>query len=168
MAGLTSIGQWYQLSRKQGLSGAEHKKLVAQEISFGGNYAYDEKGEFYSSTTVYGYIKKANVKASYKSLLAILNSSVMWYFIKCTGNVMRGGFYRFKTNYVKPFPMPSDSAILAVEPKLLPIVDKILAAKKLNANANIGKEEREIDNIGFDLYGRTPEEREGIGYIDIK
>ena len=63
--------------------------------------------------------------------------------------------------------MPSDSAILAVEPKLLPIVDKILAAKKLNANANIGKEEREIDNIVFDLYGLTPEEREVIGYIDI-
>lgn len=160
-------GQWYQLSRKQGLSSAECEKLVAPEISFGGNYAYDEDGLFYSSTTVYGYIKKANVRVSYKSLLAILNSSVMWYFIKCTGNVMRGGFYRFKTNYVKPFPMPSDSAILAVEPKLLPIVDKILAAKKLNANANISKEEREIDNIVFDLYGLTKEEREAIGYIDF-
>ena len=61
-----------------------------------------------------------------------------------------------------------DIDFLAVEPKLLPIVDKILAAKKLNANANIGKEEREIDNIVFDLYGLTPEEREVIGYIDIK
>ena len=56
-------------------------------------------------------------------------------------------------------------AILAVEPILLPIVDKILTAKKLNKNADIGKEEREIDNIVFDLYGLTQEEREAIGYI---
>ena len=161
-------GQWYQLSRKQGLSSAECEKLVAPEISFGGNYAYDEKGEFYSTTKIYGYIKKRGVAASYKSLMAILNSSVMWYFMRNTGYVLRGGYYTFKTNYVKPFPMPSDEAILAVEPKLLPIVDKILTAKKLNANADIGKEEREIDNIVFDLYGLTPEEREAIGYIDIK
>ena len=160
--------QWFRYIYPKNLTLFNEEKLVAPEISYGGNYAYDENGQFYSSTTVYGYIKKANVKVSYKSLLAILNSSVMWYFIKCTGNVMRGGFYRFKTNYVKPFPIPSDSAILAMEPRLLPIVDKILAARKHNANADISKEEREIDDIVFDLYGLTKEERESIGYITIE
>ena len=85
-----------------------------------------------------------------------------------TGYVLRGGYYTFKTNYVKPFPMPSDEAIMAVESQLIPIVDKILAAKKSDANADISIEEREIDDIVFDLYGLTPEERETIGYIDIK
>jgi hypothetical protein len=41
------------------------------EISKGGNFSYDLKGEFYSTTTIYGYIKKQEVKENYKSLLAI-------------------------------------------------------------------------------------------------
>ena len=85
-----------------------------------------------------------------------------------TGYVLRGGYYTFKTNYVKPFPIPSDEAILSVESKLLPIVDKILAAKKQNVSADTRKEEREIDDIVFDLYGLTPEERKAIGYITIE
>lgn len=155
-------GKWFQFSRKQGLTSAETMKLVAPEISLGGNYAFDEKGQFYSTTKIYGYIKKNDVKSSYKSLMAILNSKVMWYFMRNTGYVLRGGYYTFKTNYVKPFPMPSDEAIIAIEPVLIPLVDKVLLAKKNNPKADTSTEEREIDNIVFDLYGLTEEERNEI------
>ena len=155
-------GKWFQFSRKQGLTSAETMKLVAPEISLGGNYAFDEKGQFYSTTKIYGYIKKNDVKSSYKSLMAILNSKVMWYFMRNTGYVLRGGYYTFKTNYVKPFPMPSDAAIIAIEPVLIPLVDKVLLAKKNNPKADTSTEEREIDNIVFDLYGLTEEERNEI------
>ena len=155
-------GKWFQFSRKQGLSSAEIEKIVAPEISLGGNYAYDERGVFYSSTTIYGYIKRNEIKSSYKSLLAILNSKVMWYFLRNTGTTMRGGYFRYKTNYVKPFPMPSDEAIIAIEPILIPLVDKVLLAKKNNPQADTSAEEIEIDNIVFDLYGLTEEERNEI------
>ncbi len=51
-------GEWFQFGRKQGINFAEKEKLVAPEISKGGNFAYDKKGEFYSTTKIYGYIKK--------------------------------------------------------------------------------------------------------------
>lgn len=165
---LLNDSQWFRYIYPKNLTLFDEIKLVAPEISFGGNYAYDENGDFYSTTKIYGYIKKRGVAASYKSLMAILNSSVMWYFMRNTGYVLRGGYYTFKTNYVKPFPIPSDEAILSVESKLLPIVDKILAAKKQNVSADTRKEEREIDDIVFDLYGLTPEERKAIGYITIE
>ena len=38
--------------------------------------------------------------------LSILNSSSMWFFIKNTSPVLRGGFRQFKTSYLKPFPLP--------------------------------------------------------------
>ena len=50
---------------------------------------------------------------------------------------------------------------------LIPLVDKILNEKKLDVNADTSKEEHEIENIVFDLYGLTQEERDAIGYIDI-
>jgi type I restriction-modification system DNA methylase subunit len=116
-------GAWFQFGRKQGISSAEEIKLVAPDISMGGNFALDIKGQFYQTTTIYGYIKYDNVKCSYKSLLALLNSHLCWWFMQNTGNVMANGYFRYKPAYINPFPLPSDEAILAAEPIIEPLVD---------------------------------------------
>ena len=116
-------GAWFQFGRKQGISSAEEIKLVAPDISMGGNFALDIKGQFYQTTTIYGYIKYDNVKCSYKSLLALLNSHLCWWFMQNTGNVMANGYYRYKPAYINPFPLPSDEAIIAAEPIIEPLVD---------------------------------------------
>ena len=99
-------GEWFQYSRKQGILFAECEKLVAPDISIGGNFAYDEKGVFYQTTTVYGYIKKKETKESYKFWAALFNSRLFWWFLKNTGTVLANGFFRFKPDYIKPFPIP--------------------------------------------------------------
>ena len=116
-------GAWFQFGRKQGISSAEEIKLVAPDISMGGNFALDIKGQFYQTTTIYGYIKYDNVKCSYKSLLALLNSHLCWWFMQNTGNVMANGYFRYKPAYINPFPLPSDEAILAAEQIIEPLVD---------------------------------------------
>lgn len=153
---------WYRYIYPKSLSLFGKEKLVAPYTSFKSQFSYDINGDFYATTKIYGYIKKDMIKSSYKSLMAILNSSLMWFFIKNTGYVLRGGYYTYTTNYVKPFPMPSDEAIIAIEPVLIPLVDKVLLAKKNNPKADTSTEEREIDNIVFDLYGLTEEERNEI------
>ena len=153
---------WYRYIYPKSLSLFCKEKLVAPYTSLKSQFSYDAYGEFYATTKIYGYIKKDNILSSYKSLMAILNSSVMWFFMKNTGYVLRGGYYTYTTNYVKPFPMPSDVAIIAKEPILIPLVDKVLLAKKNNPQADTSAEEREIDNIVFDLYGLTEEERNEI------
>ena len=157
---------WYKYIYPKSLALFCKEKLVSPYTSLGSNYAYDAKGEFYATTKIYGYIKKNGVKSSYKALLAILNSNVMWYFIKNTGYVLRGGYYTYATNYVNPFPLPSDETILAVEPRLESLVDEITKAKTDHQEDKVKYFESEIEEIVYNLYGLTQEERDAIGYID--
>lgn len=99
-------GEWFQYSRKQGVLFAEFEKLVAPDISIGGNFAYDEEGLFYQTTTVYGYVKRKEVKEGYKFWMALFNSRLFWWYLKNTGTVLANGFFRFKPDYIKPFPVP--------------------------------------------------------------
>lgn len=101
-------GEWFQFGRKQGILSAETEKLVAPDISLGGNFAYDIKGEFYQTTTIYGYIKKSQVKDSYKFLMALLNSRLCWWFLINTGTTLANGYFRFKPDYINPFPVPAE------------------------------------------------------------
>ena len=97
---------WYRYIYPKNLTLYQCEKLVAPEISLGGNFAYDRNGHFYHTTKVYGYIKKPESQYSYQFLLGLLNSRLFWFFIQNTGYVLRGGYYTFKTNYITPFPIP--------------------------------------------------------------
>jgi hypothetical protein len=148
-------GQWFQFGRKQGLM-AKTEKLIAPEISKGGNFSYDKNGDFYSTTTIYGYIKKANVQENYKCFMAILNSKLFWWFLVNTGTTLANGYFRFKPNYINPFPMPfiSDN----IELSLIELVDKMLKIKQLSQSIDYSFLERDIDKIVYDLYNLTDEE----------
>jgi hypothetical protein len=51
----------------------------------------------------------------------------MWFFLKNTGTELRGGYFRFKTNYLKPFPLPE----IPSNPKpYIEIVNLILSLNK--------------------------------------
>lgn len=84
-------------------------KIMTQEISLGCNMTYDENGEYYHPTTIYSFVKNPNFDIDDKYYLGILNSKVMWFFLKNTGTELGGGYFRFKTNYLKPFPLPGIS-----------------------------------------------------------
>lgn len=49
---------WFRYIYPKNLVLFDNEKLVAPEISLGGNFAYDKTGEFYSTTKIYGYIKR--------------------------------------------------------------------------------------------------------------
>lgn len=126
-------GEWFQFGRKQGILSAEYEKLVAPDISMGGNFTYDSKGIFYQTTTVYGYIKKYEVKESYKFWMALFNSRLFWWYLKNTGTVLANGFFRFKPDYVKPFPVPETISSDA-EQLVSTLCDYVLFIKSQEAN----------------------------------
>lgn len=97
---------WFRYIYPKNLVLFDNEKLVAPEISYGGNFAYDKEGVFYSTTKIYGYIKKKGITEGYKFWMALFNSRLFWFYIQNTGYVLRGGYYTFKTNYVSPFPVP--------------------------------------------------------------
>ena len=150
-------GEWFQYSRKQGITSAEYEKLVAPEISKGGNFSYDYKGEFYSTTTVYGYIKRGDVSESYKCLLGILNSNLFWWYLVNTGTVLANAYFRFKPDYIKPFPIPAfipkDTELNIIE-----YVDKMMELKSQGAySSNIDYEDK-INDVVYSLYALTEED----------
>ena len=95
--------------RGQGINYGGIPKLLAPEISLGGNFVYDTNGQYYSTTTIYGYIKYNDVNTSYETLLSIMNSSLCWWFLKNTGTVLANGYFRYKPTYLFPFPLPDIS-----------------------------------------------------------
>ncbi len=146
--------KWFQYSRKQGLTYGGLTKILAPEISLGGNFSMDKNGQFYSTTKVYGYIKKQNCPLSYEFLLGLLNSDLFWFFIKNTGYVLRGGYFTFKTNYITPFPMPNYNSINQVFIKQIENIVQVIYDNKQECgnDANIEKEMTQINNIILKIY----------------
>ena len=145
---------WYRYIYPKNLVLFDNIKLIAPEISKGGNFAYDEKGEFYSTTTIYGYIKKKETKESYKSLLAILNSQLLWWYLVNTGTVLANGYFRYKPNYLNPFPMPryiSNETQLELEI----LTDEMTVAINNNEVIAIENIKKRIDELIYSLYNLT-------------
>ena len=150
---LMNDANWYKYIYPKSLALFCKEKLLSPYTSLGSNYAYDQNGDFYATTKIYGYIKKSDVKASYKALMAIMNTRIMWFFIKNTGYVLRGGYYTYATNYVSPFPIPSDEDILQVQNQLEHFVDQIIDAKSSENLELVQSLESRIDEIAYKLYG---------------
>ena len=154
-------GEWFQYGRKQGILSAEKEKLVAPDISMGGNFAYDVEGKFYQTTTIYGYIKKSETSESYKFWMALLNSRLCWWFLTNTGTTLANGFFRFKPDYIKPFPVPEHKQTNKGEKLIVKLTEFILYLYDKN-NADILTHttnkrlathiEEIIDMIFYELY----------------
>jgi hypothetical protein len=134
----------------------DNEKLIAPEISRGGNFAYDQNGQFYSTTTIYGYIKKTEIAESYKCLIALLNSNLLWWYLANTGTTLANGYFRFKPNYINSFPIPTIPK--NTENILVELVDKIMEVKRLNLLSNCFDMEKNINQIVYDLYDLSNED----------
>lgn len=141
--------RWFQFGRNQGTGNGGVAKLMAPDISLGGNYAFDDEGIYYSTTTVYGYVKHEEEELSYAYLMALLNSQVCWFFLKNTGAVLANGYFRYKPDYINPFPVAEGSADQQMQ--LEHLVEKVLRLKRDRKDAT--RWEAKIDALVFHLYG---------------
>lgn len=168
-------GEWFQYGRKQGILSAEKEKLVAPDISMGGNFAYDTEGKFYQTTTIYGYIKKSEISESYKFWMALLNSRLCWWFLTNTGTTLANGFFRFKPDYIKPFPVPKYIP-QKIEEAIVRVVDYIILIKSLPSNTVIDQYidneviarqfENIIDALVYELYFSDEFKQANISFVD--
>ena len=129
---------------------------MAPEISLGGNFVLDSIGQFYSTTTIYGYIKRTECQISNETLLSILNSQLCWWYLVNTGTVLANGYYRYKPGYLKTFPIPiiSNNMDSLIQEKVI---------KRINDPSSIQAIEKEINQIIYEIYGLSIEE---IGVVE--
>lgn len=97
---------WYALYRSREKQLFESKKVITPDIGQRCEFSLDEEGEFYLPNSAYGIVPKTNTEAVRHYLLAVLNSTVTWFYIYQTSPVLRGDFRRFMTSYLSPLPVP--------------------------------------------------------------
>jgi hypothetical protein len=125
-------------------------KIVVPAIAGEMQFAYDADGYFLNNKA------SLAVPQNPSYCLAILNSPVSLWFARNVFATKEGGFFDFEPRYCSQFPIPNPTSEKqrAVEK----LVDRILAAKAKDPDADVSKFEREIDELVYALYGLTPEE----------
>ena len=153
---------FYAYIYPKNLTEFEAVKIMTPDICDGPQMALDESAELYHTTTLYSFVFKNGVKDDPKYFLGVLNSRLLWYFMSVTGTVLRGGYLRFKTEYLRPFPIPcsvsKNPPTESQQKEVVKLVDRILAAKRRNPEVDTAALEQEIDDLVYDLYGLTPQE----------
>jgi TaqI-like C-terminal specificity domain len=168
----TNPQYWYSCHRSRSIADFDHDRIITPEISLGCNMTYSQAG-IYHNTKVYSLIPPPNRLEHQRYWLGILNPKMLWWFLANTGYVLRGGYFVFKTHYLRPFPIrlinfasPTDRAI---HDQVVELVEYTLQLHQQMTTARTGHEQtavqrqieaidRQIDQLVYQLYGLTAEE----------
>jgi len=101
--------QFYAYIYPKNLVEFDAVKVMTPDICARPEMTLDADGDLYHTTTLYSFVFKPEVKGSPHYFLGLLNSKVVWYFVKTTGTPLRGDYYRFKTEYLRPLPIPDST-----------------------------------------------------------
>jgi hypothetical protein len=163
---------WYAYGRVQNLDLMLSPKILVPDIADRASFALDESGE-YAFTSGYGITLKSSVALSLKYILGLLNSALLDFFLKRVSTPMRGGFFRYFTQFIEQLPIRSinfaDTADNAQHDRMVKLVENMLSLHKYLAAAKtphdksglqqqIAATDRQIDRLVYELYGLTEEE----------
>jgi type I restriction-modification system DNA methylase subunit len=163
---------WYGYVYPKNLEVMRSSKILVPDIADRASFALDKDGT-YTFTSGYGITFKASVKESPKYVLGLLNSKVLDFFLKSTSTPLRGGFFRYFTQFIKLLPIRtinfSDKADSARHDKLVQLVEQMMRTKPLLAAAQMDRErvsheqrlaalDYKINQLVYELYDLTNEE----------
>ena len=112
----------------------ERSKVLVSQVVKQGESTYDFEGDVYFSSTVYSPILKKEYGDSELEVLGLLNSSLVWYYITQTGTILRGGYYRYKTEYLEPIGVPLKKDTTGLEEKVSDVLAWTQEREALNTN----------------------------------
>jgi type I restriction-modification system DNA methylase subunit len=101
----TNPKYWYSLHRSREIEMFQTDKIVTATIQ---NYPHFTIDNTKALTDAGGYsiVIKSKTDLTKEQLLPILNSKLMWFYIKNTSSVYSGGYFAFNTTFLNPFPVP--------------------------------------------------------------
>ena len=106
--GKMKSSNWYGYVYPKNLHKYTNNRLIWTDISIRPQFVIDETQSWHVRTLCSLELNEDGSKKglSLKFLLGLLNSSLFHYFIKNNSNTVRGGYLRYKPQYVKEFPLP--------------------------------------------------------------
>jgi adenine-specific DNA-methyltransferase len=144
-----------EFGRSQGIAYEGKPKLICPYLGFKSQFSSDLAGHFYGNTKCFGLIKRDVIPLHYHYLLGLLNSELLWFFLKNTGTIFRGGYFAFTPDYLNDFGFAQPDS-KQTESRIVKLVENIMA-KKAKGEDTTGLE-REIDEMVYRLYGLSYEE----------
>ncbi len=146
---------WFRYIYPKNLTLFDKPKLICPYLGLKGQFASDLSGQLYGNTKCFGLIKRNTIPLHYYYLLGLLNSELLWFFLKNTGTIFRGGYFAFTPDYLNDFGIAQPD-LRETESRIVELVKEIIA-KKARGKDTTGLE-REIDLMVYGLYGLTAEE----------
>jgi type I restriction-modification system DNA methylase subunit len=145
--------EWYALQRwaSDYWQEFEKPKIVSTKISIRPTFTLDTNGCYLGNTS---YFLPTLSETHY--LLALLNSYLFHIYAKKIFVEKQGGWYEIQPAGLESFPIPA--ATLAQQAPITKLVDRILAAKRDDPQADTSRHEREIDRLVYQLYELTDDE----------
>ena len=144
--------KWFEFWDPKPIS-FQKPKIIFPDISNQNNFTIDYSGISYLNTCYAIFLKD---KYDYEFILSILNSRLIEFFIRKNCPFVRGGYYRYKTNYLEKIPIPEVDK--KYQKPFIDIVKRIIATKNIDPNANILIEEGQINKMVYCLYKLSYEE----------
>jgi len=164
---------WYGYSRNQALNVIAKPKIFTPDLAPCPSFSYDSEGTIYfTGGAAGGYGVLLDSEYSIPSVLGILNSNVIGWYIQNTSSPMQGGWYSYEAKYIRSIPMPNNEIINKSEistyvNKMLQLIGERKEASNKRDLQDIHREikscDRKINNLVCNLYDLDDEE---IAIID--
>lgn len=160
--------KWYMFSRNQALDIMLEKKLFTPDIAPEPSFSIDPKGKMsFPGGAAGGYGLLLRNPENIYSILGILNSKLIEWYIRNTSTQMRGGFFSYESKYIKNIPLPLIDKEIGkkLSEQVEAIVDISTRIKNTRADASFFKRryleiKKNIDNLVFEIFELSPEEIE--------
>jgi hypothetical protein len=99
---------WWELRNCAYYELFEEPKIIFPNLQNKNKFSFDEQGVFINAPAVMlSLAHLSNPIAEGKALMAILNSKLIWYFLKSICVVRSGGYIEVKPQYFEQLPIPS-------------------------------------------------------------
>ena len=169
--------EWYSWGnlRNRELFEKNLEKIITPLYSTSNKFVYDSgkpNQNYYTLTDTYIIVPNPQCRINLKYILALLNSRLVEFYFKNTAKLKREGYYEYSGGSLSKIPIKHDKKS---EDKIVPLVDHMLSIKKrLNELGNkktdqshkieeeIQKTDQKIDELVYELYGVTEEEKKII------
>ena len=157
--------KWYGYVYPKNIEIMQSRKILVPDIADRAAFALDTDATF-AFTSGYGITLQNSRNEALEYLLGILNSRVVNYFVRRVSTPLRGGFFRYFTQFLEQIPLPGSNVSVIQHDRMVSLVTAMIDTKGKRAVAATDRDiqfhdrriadlERQIDELVYTLYGLT-------------
>ncbi|MEA5487878.1 MULTISPECIES: Eco57I restriction-modification methylase domain-containing protein [Pseudanabaena] len=170
--GKMNNSNWYGYVYPKNLELMKSPKILVPDIADRASFAMDKIGE-YTFTSGYGITFKNTIRESPEYILGLLNSKVLNFYIKNVSTQLRGGFFRYFTQFIEQLPIrlidfevkndrENHDRMVSLVEQITSLHNKLKLVNSPNEKNMIEKQieviDCQIDRLVYQLYELTEQE----------